>query len=111
MIIRDAATGTFGFRLELGRDRNGTRTQARRAGFVRAGRTGRVPPPHALLLGSLLYRSRLVPRVLPLLGFIEAPLLVASFTAVLFDVWDEPPRSRGSRHFRSHCGSSHWACG
>jgi hypothetical protein len=24
---------------------------------------------------------------------------------------DEPPRSRGSRHFRSHCGSSHWACG
>ena len=24
---------------------------------------------------------------------------------------DEPPRSRGSRHFRSHWGSSHWACG
>jgi uncharacterized protein DUF4386 len=38
------------------------------------------------LLGSLLYRSRLVARVLPLLGFIGAPLLVASFTAVLFDV-------------------------
>jgi hypothetical protein len=36
------------------------------------------------LLGSLLYQSRLVPRVLPLLGFIGAPLLVASDTAVLF---------------------------
>jgi len=34
MIIRDPATETFGFRLELGRDRSGTRMQARRAGFV-----------------------------------------------------------------------------
>ncbi|GAA1575674.1 hypothetical protein GCM10009827_116900 [Dactylosporangium maewongense] len=34
MIIRDPATGTFGFRLELGRDRNGARMQARRAGFA-----------------------------------------------------------------------------
>jgi hypothetical protein len=33
-IIRNPATGTFGFRLELGRDRNGARMQARRAGFV-----------------------------------------------------------------------------
>ena len=39
---------------------------------------------NALLLGSLLYQSRLVPRILPVLGFIGAPLLVASTTATLF---------------------------
>src|SRR4051812_42275896 len=33
-IVRDTATGSFGFRLELGRDRAGTRMQARRSGFV-----------------------------------------------------------------------------
>ena len=39
---------------------------------------------NALLLGSLLYQSRLVPRALPLLGFIGAPLLLASTLATLF---------------------------
>jgi hypothetical protein len=45
-----------------------------------------IPALNALLLGSLLYQSRLVPRVLPVLGFIGAPLLVASDLAVLFGV-------------------------
>jgi len=45
-----------------------------------------LPAVNALLLGSLLYQSRLVPRVLPMLGFIGAPLLVASDIAVLFGV-------------------------
>jgi Domain of unknown function (DUF4386) len=45
-----------------------------------------LPAVNALLLGSLLYQSRLVPRVLPLLGFIGAALLVASDTAILFDL-------------------------
>jgi hypothetical protein len=43
-----------------------------------------MPAVNALLLGSLLYQSRLVPRVLPLLGLIGAPLLVAAQIAVLF---------------------------
>ncbi len=43
-----------------------------------------IPAVNALLLGSLLYQSRLVPRVLPLLGLIGAPLLVAGDLAVLF---------------------------
>src|SRR2546427_7262538 len=43
-----------------------------------------IPAVNALLLGSLLYRSRLVPRALPLLGLIGAPLLVAGDLAVLF---------------------------
>ena len=45
---------------------------------------GLMPAVNALLLGSLLYQSRLVPRVLPLLGFIGAPLLLASQAAVVF---------------------------
>jgi hypothetical protein len=43
-----------------------------------------IPAVNALLLGSLLYQSRLVPRILPMLGFIGAPLLVASSVATLF---------------------------
>jgi hypothetical protein len=47
-----------------------------------------MPAVNALLLGSLLYRSRLVPRILPLVGLIGAPLLLASDIAVLFGLWD-----------------------
>ena len=47
-----------------------------------------IPAVNALLLGSLMYRSRLVPRVLPLLGFIGAPLLVASAIATMFGIYD-----------------------
>jgi len=43
-----------------------------------------IPAVNAVLLGSLLYQSRLVPRVLPVLGFIGAALLVAAWTATLF---------------------------
>jgi hypothetical protein len=47
-----------------------------------------MPAMNALLLGSLLYRSGLVPRILPILGLIGAPLLLASDFAVLFGLWD-----------------------
>ena len=46
-----------------------------------------MPAMNALLLGSLLYRSGLVPRILPI-GLIGAPLLLASDLAVLFGLWD-----------------------
>jgi hypothetical protein len=39
---------------------------------------GLMPAVNALLLGSLLYRSGLVPRVIPALGLIGAPLLISS---------------------------------
>jgi len=42
-----------------------------------------------LLLGFLLYQSRLVPRVLPILGFIGAAVLVASDIGVLFSLWGQ----------------------
>lgn len=50
---------------------------------------GFIPAVNAVLLGTLLYRSRLVPRVLPVVGLIGAPLLVISFLATLFGLWDQ----------------------
>jgi hypothetical protein len=43
-----------------------------------------MPCINALLLGSLMYRSRLVPRIIPVLGLIGAPLLIAAVIATLF---------------------------
>jgi hypothetical protein len=42
-----------------------------------------IPAINAVLLGSLLYKSHLVPRGLPVLGFVGAALLVAGWTATL----------------------------
>lgn len=39
---------------------------------------------NALLFGSLLYRSRLVPRIIPLLGLIGAPLILTSTMLTFF---------------------------
>jgi hypothetical protein len=43
-----------------------------------------MPGINALLLGSLMYRSRLVPRLIPAMGLVAAPLLIASVFATLF---------------------------
>jgi Domain of unknown function (DUF4386) len=43
-----------------------------------------MPGINALLLGSLMYRSRLVPRVIPLMGLIGGPLLIIAVFATLF---------------------------
>jgi hypothetical protein len=43
-----------------------------------------MPGINALLLGSLMYRSRLVPRVIPVIGLIGAPILIAAVTVKLF---------------------------
>jgi hypothetical protein len=43
-----------------------------------------MPVLNAVLLGTLLYRSRLVPRILPIVGLIGAPLLLAGTGATLF---------------------------
>ena len=50
---------------------------------------GFIPAVNGLLLGSLLYQSRLVPRVLPLLAFIGAALLVTSDIGTLFGLWGQ----------------------
>jgi hypothetical protein len=50
---------------------------------------GLMPVFNALLFGTLLYKSRLVPRVIPTIGLIGAPLLFAAFIAVLFGAIDQ----------------------
>ena len=47
--------------------------------------------PNALLLGTLMYRSRLVPRVIPLMGLIGAPLLLLGNGLTMFGVGEEFP--------------------
>jgi Domain of unknown function (DUF4386) len=42
-----------------------------------------MPGINALLLGSLMYRSRLVPRVIPVMGLIGGPLLIIAVFATL----------------------------
>jgi Domain of unknown function (DUF4386) len=48
-----------------------------------------MPCLSAVLLGTLMYRSRLVPRAIPLLGLIGAPLLIASTIAWFFGVIEQ----------------------
>ena len=43
-----------------------------------------MPGINALLLGSLMYRSRLVPRIIPAIGLIGAPFLICTVIATLF---------------------------
>jgi hypothetical protein len=47
-----------------------------------------MPVFNALCLGYVMYRSGLVPRILPLMGLIGAPLLLASDILIFFDVID-----------------------
>ena len=49
-----------------------------------------LPAVNDLLLGSLLYQSRLVPRVLPLLGIIGAPFLIANTIVFMFGITSGP---------------------
>jgi hypothetical protein len=44
---------------------------------------------NALCIASIMHRSRMLPRWIPTLGLIGAPLLLASVTATLFGVWDQ----------------------
>ncbi|MGY1680526.1 DUF4386 domain-containing protein [Geodermatophilus sp. SYSU D01176] len=47
-----------------------------------------MPVSNALCLGYVLYRSGLVPRILPAMGLVGAPLLLASDIAVFFGLYD-----------------------
>ncbi len=44
---------------------------------------------NALLFGTLLYRSRLVPRILPAMGLIAAPLLLAASIATVLGLTEQ----------------------
>jgi hypothetical protein len=44
---------------------------------------------NAIFLGSIMYRSRLVPRIIPIVGLIGAPLILASGAATIFGAWNQ----------------------
>lgn len=50
---------------------------------------GFMPVINAICLAPILYRARLVPRIIPILGLIGAPLLFASSTGTLFGLHDQ----------------------
>ncbi len=50
---------------------------------------GLMPGINALLLGYVLYRSRLLPRIIPALGLIGGPLLISSAVGVMLGI-NEP---------------------
>lgn len=48
-----------------------------------------IPAVNGLLLGTLIYQTRLVPRILPIIGIIGAFTLLAGDVAVLYGVFDQ----------------------
>ena len=48
---------------------------------------GVMPAINALLIGMVMYRTGLIPRLIPTIGLIGAPLLLASGFATLFGAW------------------------
>ena len=50
---------------------------------------GIMPAINAFCIGTVMYRTGLVPRILPKLGLLGAPLLLASTLATLFGVYDQ----------------------
>ncbi len=54
-----------------------------------------MPAFNALLLGTLMYRSRLVPRIIPVVGLIGGPLLIAAVFAKLLGSAGSPAGGGG----------------
>jgi hypothetical protein len=48
---------------------------------------GVMPAINALCIGTVMYRTRLIPRIIPTIGLIGAPMLLASALATLFGAW------------------------
>lgn len=46
---------------------------------------------NGLILGTLMYKSGLMPRRLAMLGLVGGPMLIASFVMILFGVYDNGP--------------------
>jgi hypothetical protein len=70
-----------------------------------------MPCMSALLLGSLMYRSGLVPRVIPLMGLIGSPCSSPPPSRCYSASSSRSPPGRRSRPFRWPCGSSRWVYG
>jgi hypothetical protein len=50
---------------------------------------GLIAGVNGLFLGYIMYKSRLVPRIIPTVGLIGAPLIIISASSTLFGGWDQ----------------------
>ncbi len=50
---------------------------------------GLIPGVNALFLGYVMYRARLVPRFIPIIGLVGAPLIITSATVTMFGGWEQ----------------------
>ncbi len=50
---------------------------------------GIMPAINALCIATVMYRTRLIPRIIPTIGLIGAPMLLATSIATLFGAWDQ----------------------
>lgn len=50
---------------------------------------GLIAGVNAIFLGYAMYRSRLVPRIIPTVGLIGAPLILISASGTMFGLWDQ----------------------
>jgi Domain of unknown function (DUF4386) len=50
---------------------------------------GLIPGVNALLLGYVMYRGRLVPRIIPTVGLVGAPIILVSAVATIFGGWEQ----------------------
>jgi hypothetical protein len=48
-----------------------------------------IPAVNGLLLGTLLYKSKLIPRAIPAIGLIGAPMLLISALCTYFEVFGQ----------------------
>ena len=80
--LRASATGSDGLAL------TGTALVAMRQWTFLVG-PGLMAGVNALLLGYVMYRSRLVPRIIPIIGLVGAPLILLSATVTLFGGWGQ----------------------
>jgi hypothetical protein len=50
---------------------------------------GLIPGINALLLGYVMFRGRLVPRIIPIIGLVGAPIILVSAVATIFGGWEQ----------------------
>lgn len=71
---------------------------------------GTILAVNALLLGYLLFRSRLVPRIFPILGLIGAPLLLMSAITTMFGINSQVRSCQRLLPCQSSSGNCLWGC-
>ncbi len=50
---------------------------------------GLIPGVNALFLGYVMYRARLVPRIIPVIGLVGAPFIIAAAIGTIFGAWGQ----------------------